>query len=375
MKIEKTSPKAMRLSYIGLTLIGFISFGYCWWSRFFAELHIFIPAVGFQIFIGEFFLLACLVVACANGRENFSKLGRYRYWLVLFYLFIFVKAIFGYLEWGPLALRHAALFYYSFFALLGYFLYARGFFKTWNIVLIILAMIFLFGKGHFFRPYILPVFSLMLVLISSIQHRALRLTLGACFLLAFPYDEFFIASRMAMLGSFAGGLVIASAMFLFMKVNLKLKVGLSVVFVSLVGVGIVSIPNKSNLKSLFAFQEMIKTYQQTSQLIRDKESTFEYKVLDHAQVYRKELRPFRVRFEQMLSSANALETLAYAANGGEADYYSIYIDRQEYKIPSVMREYIDTSEEKHVIEMVRYKPALIKFLQQASPELKAKKWW
>ncbi|MDO8581175.1 MAG: hypothetical protein Q7S13_06820, partial [Candidatus Omnitrophota bacterium] len=125
------------IDVIGMTLIGLFSFVYVYFARSFAELHIQLPFLNFPIFIGEIFLGVCILLACLKYRFAPTPMGRWCYILAGYFIFILVKALYGYVQWGPLALRDSALFYYTAFFAFGYYFYRREYFQGPRLVFLI----------------------------------------------------------------------------------------------------------------------------------------------------------------------------------------------------------------------------------------------
>ena len=88
-------------------------------------------------------------------------------YILLYSAFVLIKALTGYLEWGTLALRHSALFYYPFFALITYTFYNRRFvnFVVFPAILIGFTTVF-FGTTT--RTMIISNFITMVFLIVSL---------------------------------------------------------------------------------------------------------------------------------------------------------------------------------------------------------------
>ena len=130
------------ISNLGLICIGIFSLGYYIFQRNFAELHIALPFLDFPIFVGEILFFLCLLLLLAYWINTHKKFNKWHYILFLYCGFVIAKALYGYAEWGPLAFRHAALFYYPLFAVFGCTFYRRDFFDNKKILCIVLLFIF-----------------------------------------------------------------------------------------------------------------------------------------------------------------------------------------------------------------------------------------
>lgn len=128
---------------LGLTLIIVYSFFSSLFISKFAEIHLKIPGLNFPIFIGEILLFTCIVLVFVKGGRRLFKTKKVSVPVLLIGLFCFIliKAFWGYVWWGTLALRNAALFYYPFFAFLAYYFYRRGFFSNTYVLLSAIILI------------------------------------------------------------------------------------------------------------------------------------------------------------------------------------------------------------------------------------------
>lgn len=125
---EKQSSLAVLLiktiNYTALFLLGLAFFCYTIFGVKLAELAIQIPVLDFPIFVGEILLGVIIILFFLKFLLHPLKSNKsISLALILFLIFILAKAIIGYREWGPLALRNTALFYYSSFAFLSYFFF------------------------------------------------------------------------------------------------------------------------------------------------------------------------------------------------------------------------------------------------------------
>jgi len=176
IELEKKRDLSYYLCLIGLTAIGTICALYSLlWSDF-AETHIKFPFLDFPIFVGEILLFGCVVIFILQR----PKLKHdYKFYCALCYVaWVMFKAFYGYFHSGSaLALRNAALFYYPFFAFLGYYFYQRKFFgQSVVYILFVVLLLLKIYKGsafvyYFFPPYVL----LSLYLITKMHNKALKL--------------------------------------------------------------------------------------------------------------------------------------------------------------------------------------------------------
>jgi len=142
-----------------ILLLASVCILYSLYSSIFAEIHIRLPFLDFPIFVGEILLFACAVWFIIRwGRLGFPR-NKYG-WLLLGYLvWLIAKALKGYVDYGPLAFRNAALFYYPLFAVFTGSItrnkQAHHRF-VWIGIFVLIIIIQLHGTfGYFFLPYFL----------------------------------------------------------------------------------------------------------------------------------------------------------------------------------------------------------------------------
>lgn len=173
-----------------LALMGGACYLYSIFGSDFAELHVRIPRLDFPVFAGEILLLGCLLllgpVYCRSrpvwGQRGGMIVGFYAAWLL-------IKAFLGYWAGGPLAFRNAALFYYPFFAIIGFLVYDPKFFSG----RILSCLIFFLAVNFMVMPvggyYLFAYGMMILVLALKMKNPWLRI-------LAFGVVAFqFIAAR------------------------------------------------------------------------------------------------------------------------------------------------------------------------------------
>lgn len=186
-----------------LFLLALCILPYSIFSRFFAELHIKLPFLDFPIFVGEIFLFVCLALSfynwikTTNCRFNFSP---WKLACIFYIAFVLIKVYSGYLKYGPLALRHAAMFYYPFLALIAYYAFQRGVLIYRIRVLLFILMLFiikLIYVAFFLYTYVI----IALVLALTFKKRVIRYFGIALTLAIVPYSSFFDASRTLLVAS------------------------------------------------------------------------------------------------------------------------------------------------------------------------------
>ena len=195
--IEKEDKFNKMIDFIGLGSVGVICFLYSlFWSDF-AELHIALPFLDFPIFTGEILLFFCVILLFLKWNTVHFKLNN-KYWPFLLYaIWVLYRALHGYFQWGPLALRNAALFYYPFFAFIGYHFYRRDFFsqKTIYALFFILVIAKIVAGANFMYYFALPYLMLSIFLILKMRMKKIKYFAFAVLIYSFPLKDFFQGSR------------------------------------------------------------------------------------------------------------------------------------------------------------------------------------
>ena len=172
--MQNSGKKQYILDALGLISIGLFSLGYVIFVRSFAEKHLQIPFLDFPIFVGEILLFGCLILFLVKYRNNLRNLNKWHYLIICYFIFVLIKALCGYLEWGPLALRHSALLYYPIFAVFGHAFYRRKFFDWKACSLLPLLVISIFIDGRFNAYWALTLVLLGFILIKSHPHKIIK---------------------------------------------------------------------------------------------------------------------------------------------------------------------------------------------------------
>jgi len=236
------------LDNIGLFLIGLFSLGYLLFSREFAELHVQFPFLNFPVFIGEILLFLCAILLLKKWKIKHQKFNIWYYLLFSYFGFVLLKAFWGYFKWGPLAFRHAALFYYPLFAIFGYAFYKRGFFSDKKNLLLAALLIFIPKFLPFYNYSLLTCFILAFVLIKAYSHKLLRYIFISLLLIFTPYKMFFYTSRTFLVSNVVTGIYIIITLFFVLKVKKSHKLVLSILLILFMTVGVLKIADKSEIK-------------------------------------------------------------------------------------------------------------------------------
>lgn len=253
--MKKPFDKQYFLNFFGLISIGIFSLGYVLFIRPFAELNIQFPFLDFPVFVGEILLFICLLLFLVKCSNNPQRLTKWHYLMICYFVFVVIKALCGYWEWGPLALRHAALLYYPVFAVFGYVFYRRDLFSQKRCLILLFLILAVFG-ARYSGFWTLTLVSLGFILMKFYPNKITKFLLSLVFLIIIPYKEFFQTSRMMIVSNFLSGLYSASILPIILNVNRRLKFGLMMLIGGIVVSGLFIFADHGAVKSIIAFKKM-----------------------------------------------------------------------------------------------------------------------
>lgn len=256
-----------KIDLIMLWVLGIFCSLYSAFFYYFAELNIQFSFLDFPIFVGEILLMLSITGLFVKWRVSSIKFSRWHYLLFAYILFILVKAFWGYSKWGPLALRNSALFYYSLFAVVGYYFYRRDFFKNkfiYTVILSILVVTVFFRSGYktYYFDYVMLI---VLLIFSGIKSNKWRYIFLALFMLT-CYNNIlviFVGGRSIMVSSFIACLFF-TFVFLksFLNIKFKYKITGAVIIFIILSLFLWNITNKIAFKSLVKLNDLKRTYKQ-----------------------------------------------------------------------------------------------------------------
>ncbi len=270
---------------IGFLLLGVFSLGYIVFLKELAERHIQFPFLNFPIFVGEMLLFICLLLFLAKYRNSPQKLTKWHYLILCYFIFVIIKALHGYLNWGPLALRHAALLYYPVFAVFGYAFYRKDFFSKEKclLLLLLISLVFLLGKHK--DSGTLTLVLLGFILIKSYPNKTIRFLMFLTFLCMIPYKAFFLTARMMIVSNFLSGLYLAGALPFTLKVKKILKFPLILLIAGVVIVGLYKFAPHTAVKSIVNVKRMAEMLNIRDAEIRVKIKDFKMKTRKEVKLY------------------------------------------------------------------------------------------
>lgn len=288
---ETGSKKIIILQALGLLVMGIYSMFCTHFHRFFAKIHITIPGAELPLFIGEILLGFCLILLIVLWRMTQVKFNKWYLLLFFAFMFIFIKAIYGYYKWGGLAFRNAALFYYSFFAVAGYHFYNRKIFNK-NLIIILLGVLLLNRFTGGFYDYFISTYlflSILLVLkikkewLNEIKNQWLKfICLTILFVVLFgtlPYAYFFSGTRTITVGNCAAIFFVAIVYFFkYLKIKRMYKLFLFATFILVINVLIFQQKGQYSVRSMFVPKELITAYKEMDAEYKRRLPGYQHKV-------------------------------------------------------------------------------------------------
>ena len=256
-----------------IDLLAFLGIGaYCLFVSIFgtdfAKLALYLPYINFPVFISEQ-LLFILVVLLVIKWSMTKQLSFWSWAWSVYFIWIFLQILVGLVQWGPLTLRNAALFYYVFFFYFGLFFYNRRIFlHSWIYaglvsVLGISLLSNIVGSYYWFSYY---VFLMILIF-----HKRLNFMfpIMAMFSLILFTNNFFYGSRSHLVAMLVVLIFFSVIFILHIKNQIKifyLFLGIAALIVTLI-FGYKYLSDVSNVKSITSPIEVIHQYKQYNSFI------------------------------------------------------------------------------------------------------------
>ena len=272
------------IDLIAVAVFGALSLGYVLWVSDFAERHLAVPALPFPIFVGEIGLFIGLVLLTVKGVIIKPRRAPGLYLILAYVVFVVAKALWGYAHYGPLAFRHAALFYYPLFAVLGYAFYSRKILLSARVPLLV-GIGVLFMSQDFSKYWLMTLCLLGFVSVLSFPSGILKRGLAVILLLMIPYAYFFNTARMMLLTNFVTGLYLIMSGALVLKIKPEYKIlGGSLVLGALI-LGLVVFADTNALRSMVKVDAMLQDYRRLQVQIEEKGRDFVMRDLPQVQVF------------------------------------------------------------------------------------------
>ena len=325
------------IDFCGLCGLGLFFLGYVIFYSSFAELNIRFPFLNFPIFVGEILLFVCLLLFLAKCGKNPPRLTNWHYLILGYFIFVLSKAAYGYLTWGPLALRHAALLYYPVFAVFGYAFFRKDFFGGRKALLLFLFIcIILVGRHD--EYWVLTLTFLGIILIKSFSDKTIRPLMFLGLLILIPYKEFFLTSRMMILSNFLSGLYLAIVLPIILNVNKKFKLGLAVLIGGVVILGMLKMADRGAVKSIVAFTKMAEVVKTCDAYIEANGEHFKMEEREEVKLYNPN---GPARGDTQISITNDKKTTETTEGQARAELKKIIVKDVKEKVESFSLGQID----------------------------------
>lgn len=274
---ERSLMWVKRIDYTLIAVLSVFCLKYVtFYGRSFAEQFVKFPFLNFPIFVGEFLLAFCLLLSLVRMALARQKLKSWCGIVVAFYGFVLVKAVVGYIHFGPLALRDAALFYYSLFVLIGYVCYRPEVFTGWMSFFFYLGLFWLAFDSKYNEYWLIPRIFIALALAYNTSDRRLGALMAMGILIFTPYQYFLNTSRSVFLGGFVAiAFLLAVLPFLLKSKDMQRKLVVCNLFlISCLGAYIFHFSGSKPAQGLLALDKLKMISQQTMQVIEKKKKTY-----------------------------------------------------------------------------------------------------
>lgn len=259
-----------------LFLLGICAALYSIFYRYFAKVNIRLPFFDFPIFIGEGLFFVCLILSLWKWVKMTKFHFTFSAWKLafIFYLaFVLGKSAIGYFQYGPLALRHAAMFYYPLFSVIAYYAFQKGkwIFSTKVPLFLLMILIINFAYVSFYLYYYLI---LALILASCFKSKLARYGGIIITLAVVPYSYFFHSARTLLVASSFAFFALLLMNIIILRARKVVKGCLLFSGLFLIAIAIFTLSLRGALISLARPDKFIKYKKFYDKIIEDNKPTF-----------------------------------------------------------------------------------------------------
>ncbi len=257
----------------GLLGIAFYCLGSALFSSDFAEIHIQPSCLDFPIFLGEI-VAFILFLLCVTKIFLTGGLKKHHYYWAGYLVFILIYAFVGYKQWGALALRNAALFYYAAFALFAYEFYHRRYLTHRAVVVgalaLFIVMLFFRFIGSFFW---FSVLMLTVVIILKAFPRQWWLVIPV--VIFSHLDVMFVSIRAHMVAIFSAVcFLLFTGISFFIKGSFAQRLGLISGLVILLTISGFIFSDQNAVKSMTRYDRLLKSFQKYDAYVEQNQSKY-----------------------------------------------------------------------------------------------------
>ncbi len=218
-------------------LAGLVCLGYILYKRDFAKYHLAFSFLNFPVFVGEMLLFFCAAVLVAWWIRRRPAFRPWHFFVGLYLAWLAVKTVTGYGAWGPLAFRHAALFYYPLFFLVGYIFFNKGLFTRWSVPVLLSAIIILFLQRHYDRYWTFTLAALGFVLVSAVKDKKIRVVMLGVLMVSIQYIGLIKTARMMFVANMVSLAFLGACIWYMWNVKAVVKLSVVLVLTMLLGFG------------------------------------------------------------------------------------------------------------------------------------------
>jgi hypothetical protein len=290
--------------------VGAFSLGYILFKRDFAKLHFDFSCLNFPVFVGEVLLSYCVLLLIIWWFRNPPVRNRFNTFIFIYLFWFMCKAAWGYYIWGPLALRHAALFYYPFFFIIGYTFFNRQVFNRWSILISFFIIEGIFLWGDFDQYWDLTLGCLGFILILNVKDKKWAIPMALILVLSIPYLYMFKIARMMLLANVASILLLTVAVFYLLNTKLYIKAIIFVLISIGTGVGLYKSLILGESGRIFTTpKQVMDQFRETDKTIQQQELTYQ-RVPLHVGLYNGKFDKIEINYSNPSNSNTPSATAA-----------------------------------------------------------------
>lgn len=261
------------LDIAGMAILGGLSFGYFLMESTFAENHLSLPFLDFPVFIGEIGIALCIVLLALKYAVKPQPLTKWHWLIAGYFGFVAAKGLYGYLTWGPLACRNAALLYYPICAVFGYSFFRREVFNAAVSTLIVIAVLVPMWRGVFYDYWIYTGIILTLVLAVANKNNHVRGVFIVLLCLLTPFASLFRTARMAILGNFIAGTYCVGLLAVMWRISARWKWGIFGAGLGALLLGVIMFSDPNEAVSIVNVKKMSAVYNHYEQRYQQRKET------------------------------------------------------------------------------------------------------
>lgn len=246
---------------VGFFMLGILSLLYVVFGRIFAEMRLQLPFLNFPIFVGEIFLFICLILSFFVF--DFRSIKGWQRGVVFYFACVIAKAIWGYSLWGPLAFRHAALFYYPIFIFFGFIFYKKAVLSGPLKIFIAFLIFAVCIKEYLCEYWILTLWVIAFILIRSFRNRATGyfFYIGLLLVAFFSHKVSIMTSRTFIVGNIVAAAFLITTLLLIAKIKVFYKVAIAGAFFMLLTAFVYKYSSFNASGTILNIETIINKYQ------------------------------------------------------------------------------------------------------------------